>query len=417
MEKSIYKLYKAFLTIFVLSAFVLGISAACLAEPPPSCDQDNGTPEAKPLKACEEKLNYKQGALINALDGFIDEMENTPGVNMSGLYVTNSKTGATSDLKEHMEKLRREHGRAQAAIEESEEEDFEDMIEQAGKEKGKKCKGWKEADEVADRPGAYMPLGLFKTNPPDDRLGDGECNGFYALDENGVEVWVRERSQPNICERVCEDKEVPGQTNQTYQPYQLAQQGQQGQPKKKKDMIRGRHIDRKSDAIDATDRAITAINNSRTNLRAMNAMAKTLGSKYALNSLFPECDLSSNVPHIIAWGVKDLAVVVKVPLVIAYLVAEGSRKTVDYTCKQTAFGANTSFACTPLSIASAIAEGLLEAADIVIQAAELTSEGFDLFTADATHNCVKSTIGLVNGIDGKVNGLTNSVGTVGDDLN
>jgi hypothetical protein len=251
-----------FLAVVVMFAMLGGIAlmpAPALAQPPRCDEDDSGNEEPDKLKECERKLNDAQFDLLGEFNLLIDEVEKTQGLNRAALYVISAQTGEKLDIREHMAKLGRQNQHAHDAVEESENEDFEELVAQGGKEKGKKCI-LEETQDVQDYPDDYLPPGTNAWRAwGGDGLGDGVCNRFEAFDED-KQKWVKfqERSQPNICVRVCKDKDLPGQAG------------------KKKDKLRKRHVERKSEALDATKKAKEAVYQARQDIMTMNVMAKTL---------------------------------------------------------------------------------------------------------------------------------------------
>jgi hypothetical protein len=395
-----------FLAVVVMFAMLGGLvlmPAPALAKPP-DCDEDaSGNEEPDKLKACERKLNDEQFFLLDEFNLLIDEVEKTQGLNRAALYVINAQNGQALDIREHMAKLGRQQKHADDAITESEKEEYEEMVAQGGKEKGKNCI-LEETQDVQDFPNDYLPPGTNAWRAwGGDELGDGACNRFEAFDED-KQKWVKfqERSQPNICVRVCGDKDLPP-----------------GQAGKKKEKLRNRHVERKSEALDATKKATDAVAQARQDLMMMNVMSETLGPREAMAAAFPECDLPPDVPHIATWGTKVVLTGVKAVALIASGVLETVEEVADDGVKQTAAGFNASAANIPAVVAKMIAKGIVEATDILIDAADLTNEGFEIFTADAGLECARSIrqkqaemIGMINGISGIVNGIDSKV----DDL-
>jgi len=397
---------KRLISISVIMA-VLGIfafaSTPVWAEPADCTKTQNGNDEKDPLKRCEEKLNDAQAGVIDKLDMLIDEMEKTPGVNLSAMAFTNARTGEASDLKEHMAKMNRQHGRAQDAITESVNDDFEEIVAGGGKQKGQKCT-WQEDPEVALNPLDFLPRGL---ELPDAGLGNGKCDRFTARDEISLkDVKIRERSQPNICVQVCEDKDVPGLAGT-----------------KKKDKIRGRHTERRSEGIDATVRSEDALDAALVDLTKSNALVKAYGPATALAITYPECAASVDAPAAAAFGAKLVLVPVVVALKITTRVVSGLAESGKVFCQQDVAGFNASSACIPAIVAKEIAQGSVDVVEFLIQAVDLTKEGFDLFAADTTLSCVSAIrtrqeemYTLISGVNGKVDALKTQVGEMSDGL-
>lgn len=382
-----------FFVLIGITAIFLATSMPALAIPP-DCSEG----ETDPLKACEEKLNSAQFDLLTELEGLVGEMENMQGLDTASIAIINRQTGEKSGLNEHIAKMKRSHKRAEDTIGESLDADFDEMVGQGGKEKGQQCK-WKETDDVIANPGDYVPTGMIALSPPDDRLGNGDCDRFRAEDETtGKQINVNERSQPNICARICEDKDVPGQGV------------------KKKEKMKRRFVDRKSEGIDATISAKNKIRDARNEMMSMNIMADSFGAKYAIAATFPECQLDPDVPHIATWGTKVVLVPVLVGVKILTRVLEGVKDSADAGAQQDVAGFNASVASLPGIIAYQISQGAVDVIDGLIAAADLTNEGFEIFSTDATHSCVTKIRGEVDDIRTRVIKLETTAGGLDDAL-
>ena len=376
-----------------IAAILLATSTPALAIPP-DCSEG----EIDPLKACEEKLNSAQYDLLTALDDLVVEMENMQGLDTASIAIISKQTGEKNGLREHIEKMKRSHKRAEDTIGESIDADFDEMVGQGGKEKGQQCK-WMETDDVKQKPGDYVPTGMIALTPPDTRLGNGDCDRFRAEDETtGKEITVNERSQPNICARICEDKDVPGQGV------------------KKKEKMKRRFVDRKSEGIDATKGATDAIKEARNEMMSMNIMADSFGAKFAVAATFPECELPADVPHIATWGTKVVLVPVLVGVKILTRVLEGVKDSADAGAQQDVAGFNASVASLPGIIAYQISQGAVDVIDGLIAAADLTNEGFEIFSTDATHTCVTKVREDVDYIRTKVDELVTKTGGIDEAL-
>ena len=289
--------------VAVLGVFVFG-SSPVSAEAVDCTKTKTGNEEKDPLKRCEEKLNDAQGGMLTKLNLLIDEMDETEGVNLSAMAFTNPRTGESNDLKEQMAKMDREHTRAKDAISESVNEDFEEIVAGGGKQKGRNCK-WEEDPDVALYPEDFVPTGLEYIE--DTGLGNGLCDRFEAYDpDRSKDVQIRERSQPNICVQVCKDKELPNQD-----PDLSPLAGPNDKPLKK-DKIRGRHTERRSEGIDSTTRSEDALDAALLQLTTSNAMVKAYGPTTAFAMTFPECAGDVDATAAVAFGAKLVLVPVLV---------------------------------------------------------------------------------------------------------
>ena len=383
-----------------IAAIFLATSTLALAIPP---DCSEGETEDDALKACEREQHTEQGLLLDELVLLVDEMENMDGLDTAAITIVSNQTGEENGLREHIEKLKRSHGRADEILDESTNDDFEELVAQGGKQKGQTC-DWKETDDVQQNPDNYVPTGLIVPDINNSNLGNGDCDKFQAEDEtSGKPITVNERSQPNICARICEDRDIPGQT--------LAAQGV-----KKKQKIKDRFIARKSESIDATKGARDAIFEARQEMMSMNIMADRFGAEYAITQTFPECERPADVPHIATWGTKVVLVPVVVGAKIVTRVAEWAKDSTDTISKQDVAGFNASTAALPAIIAHQIFQGIVDVLEGLIDAADLTNEGFEIFSADATHTCVAKIRGEVDDIRTRVINLETTAAGIDDAL-
>jgi hypothetical protein len=344
-------------------------------------------------------------------------MDETEGVNLSAMAFTDPRTGEASDLKEHMAKMNRQHKRAKDAITESVNEDFEEIVAGGGKQKGQSCK-WEEDPEVVLNPEDFVPIGLEYI--ADTGLGNGLCDRFVAHDpDKPKNVQISERSQPNICVQVCKDKELPNQDpdpdpNQVY--------GQENKPLKK-DKIRGRHTERRSEGIDSTTRSEDALDAAILQMTKKNAMVKAYGPTTAFTMTFPECTGDVDATAAVAFGAKLVLVPTLVAVKITTRVIGGMKEAGVVFCQQDVAGFNASSACVPAIVAHQISEGAVDIVEFLIQAVDLAKDGGDLFAADKTLECAASIrsrqeemFALVTGMDGKVDALKTQVGEMSDGL-
>lgn len=119
----------------------------------------------------------------------------------------------------------------------------------------------------------------------------------------------------------------------------------------------------------------------------------------------------------------SLLVPVVVALKITTRVVSGLAESGKVFCQQDVAGFNASSACIPAIVAKEIAQGSVDVVEFLIQAVDLTKEGFDLFAADTTLSCVSAIrtrqeemYTLISGVDGKVDALKTQVGEMSDGL-
>ena len=407
--------------IAVLGVFALA-SSQVWAEPADCTKKPNGNDENGALKVCEEKLNDSQAGMLTKLNELIDVMDETEGVNLSAMAFADPRTGEANDLKEHMAKMHRQHTRAKNAIAESVNEEFEEIVAGGGKQKGQKCK-WEEDPEVVLNPEDFVPIGLEYR--ADTGLGNGDCDRFTAYDpDKKRNVQIRERSQPNICVQICGDKELPDQ-----EPEPTLASAPQDKPLKK-DKIRGRYTERRSEGIDSTTRSEDAIDAAIFEITKTNEIVKAYGAAGALAMTFPECTGDVDATAAVAFGAKLVLVPTLVAVKITSRVIGGMKDAGVVFCQQDVAGFNTSSVCVPAIVAHQISEGAVDVVEFLIQAVDLAKDGGDLFAADKTLECAaairarqEEMFSLVTGIDkkvdvldGKVNALKAQVGDLSDGL-
>lgn len=380
--------YLGFLAVIAMLSFAQVVQSA-----PRDCSE---TDKESPLKACEMQQLEEQDRLIAELDDLVSSMNSSPSRAMASM----DSQGVENPLTDRLDRVKRRQSRGFQVVDESVNDDFEEMINQAGKQKGKSCGGWGEADEVSLAPENFVPPGL--TLVPDSGLGDGKCGKFDALDGDANTVSINERSQPNICVKVCKDKEVKGQL--------------------KKDRVRNRHIARKSEGIDTTAKAADAVYAAKQKIQTMNIMAETAGIEYALGKSFPECELSpdADAADAFAFGAKLVLVPAVVALKLATRVADGIKDAGEAATQQDVVGNNVSTANIPAIVAAQVLAGSVDIVEFVIDELDLATAGHKLFVEDATHRCVakireeqdliKTNVAALDGkvmaLDGKVGGLS-----------
>jgi len=404
------------MTLGIIAALSVGLAMIPLSAwaKPARCDETvGGRPEDKPLKTCELKLNDAQDDLLNEMEDLADVLAKTPGVNISSMRYVDSSSGEEGALTDHLGRMRRQQEEAKDVIDESEESEFEDMVIHGGKKKGQKCE-WKEADEVKDRPEDYLPSGLTNASA---ELGNKECDRFLAYDEDKRrDVWISERSQPNICVRVCGDSEVLDTS-----PDQFSVS--ENEKKKKKDKIQNRHVERRSEGIDSSRKAENAISLAKADLETLNVLSETFGPAYAVAAMFPECALPDDKVQHDRWLAKEILVPILILLKINSRVAEGVQDSAWAICQQTVAGVNASVTCVPAILYKQISLGLVDAMDFVIDEIDLAMQGFDLTYSDVTHECVTSIrqeqatmMRYVKATHGDVQALTTKVGDIEEGL-
>jgi hypothetical protein len=316
--------------IVLAGAFVLWASPA-KAQGSAECGASTDS-----IKACADEIFTAQIDLLNEVEGLITE---TQGLRMYALGAQASQVD--DDLMERIEALRDERKRGKEANDDAEEADYDEMIGQANRQKGKKCK-WEEVLEVDDDPEGFVPTGLTLIYPT--KLGNEKCDVFTALDAGGKTVKVHERKQ-NLCERVCEETEA--------------------KKKRKKDRVVGRM----NDGLSATLRASERIKGERVRIAQLGVR---------ISSAADICEPVFEIPFSDPIGAGAL-----VALSIVTEVLDAVRDSGERGSDQTAAGFNCAVCAIALEVAFHVSNG----------AKDIVETGMDLlgsFQTDAILNCVQS---------------------------
>ncbi|MDH3593424.1 MAG: hypothetical protein OEM93_01100 [Rhodospirillales bacterium] len=371
------------------SCIVMASLAACLAATsmtwaaPPSDDCEEDAVGLKPadtsLGTCMDKIVEEQGLLLEEAAKLVTGVEE-----VKSLYLGRARSDTDDDLQTRIEALEKEQERAVTASLDTEDLDYDDMIEQADKEKGrndKKCKGrWVEFEEVESDPEAFLPPGLrLKFPPGQSNLGNGNCDKFEALDRDSRDVTVRERNLNNVCLRLCDDKEEQTTTLGTRKP----------KKEKRKERIVGRMTDGLSTARKATAR-LKGENERVAALRLLATDAKFVlpDPGFPLAGELGECEAAFEFP-------TDLVIIASLTVAIGVAktvtnVLDGVRDGTERACDQTAVGFNGAAACTVLEVAYHVSNGITDLIEVARDGVEV---GFDIVGSqqtDAIHDCLES---------------------------
>ncbi len=288
------------------------------------------------IKACADEIFTAQTDLLNEVKGLIND---TQGLRM---YVLGAQASQVDeDLLERIEALEEERKRGKAANDDAEEGDYEEMIAQANRQKGKKCR-WEELEIEDGDKEAFVPAGLTLIYPT--KLGNNTCDAFDTEDANGKKVKVHERKQ-NLCERVCEENDA--------------------KKKRKKERVVGRM----GDGIAATLKASDRIKGERVRIAQ-------LGLRFSSASSI--CEPVFEIPFSDPIGAGAL-----VALSIVTEVLDAVRDSGERGSDQTAAGFNCAACAIPLEVAFHVSNGAKEIVEI----------GMDLlgsFQTDAILSCVQS---------------------------
>ncbi len=153
---------------------------------------------------------------------------------------------------------------------------------------------------------------------------------------------------------------------------------------KKKDRIRRRHIDRRSEAIDSTDDLATQIEDAAFEIQAINLLV----ADQMLTAADP-CDQSDPDPAVVALFVSKG--VVKVLQVLAGAVAWGGGFAHDICippANQTVAGFNASTTCTATASVKNIVAGVADILGVVVDGIDMALEGLSIWAPNDTLPCV-----------------------------
>jgi hypothetical protein len=400
-----------------LAAFLATTPVSSAAPKTEDCEQGAVAiaPVDTSLGACMDKIILEQGLLLAEAAELVTAAEE-----VKSLYLGRAKKETDDDLQTRIDTIAEEQKRAEEASTDTEDADYEEMIEQADKEKdrqGEKCKGkWVESGEVMSEPEDFLPPGFSN---PDDRLGDGECKFFFAEDQFGhTDVKVQERSIPHLCLRVCDDKLEQGAS--------LI-----GPPKKKKEKRKERIAGRMTDGLSTARKAIERLKSENQRMAALRLLATQP------RSILPDSGLASaNLVSANGLGAceavfefpTDLVIIASMTVAIGVTktltnVLDGVRDGTERACDQTAAGFNGSAACTVLEVVYHVSNGITDLLEVGRDGVEV---GFGIVNSqqtDAIHACaesIKTDTEILKEdtefLKGKTGGLDTAVAELTDDV-
>ena len=232
-----------------LVVFLMATSTSWAQAGGPRLTCDEGS-----VGSCIGDMLDEQSSLMDEVDGLLDDMA-AAGIFSFGrdqFGLGTQEIEIEEDLRERMAKLRNANGRAGETNAAITDEEYDEMLEQGDRGTGKQqCK-------LSDIPffeslGGEDPPGLM---PLGSQFGDGKCNIFTAMDEDGKTVRVNERKE-NMCERVCE---VKGK----------------GKPEDQTGKSKGRFIGSMQDAISSVSVARQSISLQRANIDGLGVLLSGL---------------------------------------------------------------------------------------------------------------------------------------------
>jgi hypothetical protein len=142
----------------------------------------------------------------------------------------------------------------------------------------------------------------------------------------------------------------------------------------------------------------------------MNARIDAFGLDYAIATTFPECVAPDDTTKVVAWYVKTISSGILPFLKINKQVADAIADVAEPATRQDVLGNNVSSANIPAVIYKHVSEGLVTVAETVIVGADLTIEGFELFSNDTTLSCLAAIRSQVHDISESVIDLNKKVG-------
>ncbi|MCW8830032.1 MAG: hypothetical protein OQK32_00760, partial [Gammaproteobacteria bacterium] len=362
--------------IFFILIFLMATSASWAAP------QRGGTCDEGSIGSCMDELLDEQGALILEVEGMVMDMQ-AMGIFSTDRYRSIMAELATQgyevpddpdirgnmpdDIATRLENLKQDHRRAKETNDTISDDEYDEMLAQGDKEKGKNCKKtdtafyeslWDDSLGSYTDPAGYTNAVMGNGN---NKLGNGKCDLFSALDLDGNAVWVNEKSE-NMCEEECKVK-----------------QNQQGQSK-------GRMLGSMQESITSARVARQTISMQRAQLAAVGGQVSRLGSletDYYISTTDKFC--SAGDPgfdvDLVLIGVYEVIMIATDAIIIASdilaQITKGIHDTVDKVCKQTLFGANTSTACTPPILIHHIAKTVVHITKAVKTATKHVKFGYE----------------------------------------
>lgn len=301
------------------------------------------------IGSCVGDLLQEEDSMIDQVELILMDMQT-----MGLLSFARGRTAMASqgpdtqaDLFARIDTLRNEHARAKASNDATTDSEYDEMFEQADKEKeGKNCKfsDINFYNSVLDANGDPDPalLGL-KSIPASSKFGNGKCDIFEAVNLDDETVRVNERKE-NMCEKVCIEKP-----------------NQQGKSK-------GRAIGGFIDALSSARGANLALAAQRASMAELGSLMSSLRLLESRSQLLGTDPCAPGTPgpgvDLIAERVFNITITVFDAVIVVGNIVTEVLKTVadiaDKPCKQTAAGFNAAAACIPFTVAFHISKGIVD---------------------------------------------------------
>lgn len=315
--------------------------AQTAASPPTNCEDGS-------IGSCVGDLLDEELEMIDQVELLLRDMQAMGLLSLAQDRFAMASAGpdTQADFFARINTLRNEHARAMAANDATPDSEYDEMFQQADKEKGKNCKfsDINFFNSVLDANGDPDPalLGL-KSIPTSSKFGNGKCDIFEAVNLEDETVKVNERKE-NMCEKVCTEKP-----------------NQQGKSK-------GRAVGGLIDALASARGANLSLVAQRASILELGSILSDLQSS-ASNPQFAGADpCAPGTPgpgaDLIAARVFNITITVFDGVIVVGNIVTEVLKTVadiaDKPCKQTVAGFNASAACIPFTVAFHISKGIFD---------------------------------------------------------
>jgi len=384
---------------------LLGIAAflstnLAIANPPRASCEDDG------VGGCVNTLLDQQDEMITGLEDIVDVMVDA---RLFSLVREETDSEMQQTYSDRIANLRGEHARGRAVNELTTDEEYDAMLTQGDNETGKNCKNSDMAFYnalKAEQPNTADPLppGLDSTGA---NFGNGKCDIFDAVDEDGNDVRVNERKE-NMCSQLCINKK------------DSAGNSRAGQSK-------GRFLGRMDGAIASSRKVVEMLSLQGATISQLGVHLRQLhlASDGALDTqntdicVVPENDKSES-EHLEA----ELALQIVITELDAGIAInnilietiEAMKDSADLLCGQDGAGFNVNSTCIPIAVLTHIAKGLngilKDIATLTTDAKELVKISAAINASTKTDNtlkCSKSIRDQFVGPEGKIIKLQSDV--------
>jgi hypothetical protein len=198
-------------SIILSFVFALATPSTILAQGQgrPDCENDRS------VSGCIDEMLTEQSLMIDEVEGLLDDMS-TMGMFSLGqrqFGLTNQSVAMEADILDRITTLRNQNGRAKEANDASTDAEYEEMIAESdkGKDKKENCKDsdinfFNSLEDEGFLPPGFLSVDIGKGK---DKFGNEKCDVFAAVDLDGNDVTVNERTE-NMCETICKFKENAG---------------------------------------------------------------------------------------------------------------------------------------------------------------------------------------------------------------